>query len=691
MSIPRKLSARVAATGIAAGPPGRYNFLAEPVMEEAQRPEIRQAAATAHDAGTIAHFGHYEADLATGEVYWSPGVFEILGVDPGDGQPDWEGTGGFVHPEDRDEVFQKLAACQAEGDSYDFVHRVKLRNGTVRYVRSAARVHRSAESGHLKIVGTMQDITGHNRLRESLEESLERYAGLVEYSSDLIFLLDLEGRFLSCNSRAAQFGLNSGRQLAGRHIRDVYPPEVAARYLESVQKVQSQTTAVTFEHSLEEPLGLRYHRDTLYPLWRHGAMWAIGGICRDITDQKQAELALRGSEEKFRLLFEQTPLGYQSLDTDGRILDVNTEWLRILGYAREEVIGRPFTDFQSPTSRAGFGERFLQFKAAGVLSGAEVELLRKGGTTLTVLYNGRLSQGPQGLRTHCIFLDVTRHKRDGEALRKNAEILREMEGQGRIGFWEADLAGGRMYWSEEIFRLLDLDPAQGSLDFAESLERFGDRGAELEGCLLRVRDSQAREEQAYLVRLASGRQAWLHLDVNPAWNEHGEVNRLFGTMQDVTPRKILEEELARQNFELTQKNIALRELIDQVQHEKAHVEERIAESVQRLLLPLLARIKDRTSTEERALYQLVESTIRELVPMAGTELNGAMRRLSSRETEICLMIRNGLSSKEIGKLLGISIRSVETHRNNIRKKLGIGGSRSSLADFLRSQRPAETT
>jgi DNA-binding CsgD family transcriptional regulator len=317
--------------------------------------------------------------------------------------------------------------------------------------------------------------------------------------------------------------------------------------------------------------------------------------------------------------------------------------------------------------------------------------MRKDGTLLNALFNCRISRGFQRFRTHCIFLDVTKHLGDAKALQKNAEILREMEGQGRIGFWEADLAGGRMYWSEEIFRLLDLDPAPGFLDLAESLERFGDRGAELQGCLLRVRDSQAREEQTYLVRLASGRQAWLHLDVNPAWNERGEVNRIFGTVQDITERKKLEEELTRQNFELTQKNIALRELIDQVQHEKKIVEERIAENVQRLLMPLLARIKERTLAEDRALYQLLESTIRELVPMADTELNGAMRKLSPRETEVSLMIRNGLSSKEIGKLLGLSIRSVETHRNNIRKKLGIGGSRGSLLTFLRSQRSSDTT
>jgi PAS domain S-box-containing protein len=650
-------------------------------MNSSQQPGSKET--PPHHRGSIAHFGYYEADLATGEAYWSPGIFKILGVDPAE-KPGWDFTVSFVHPEDRDEVLQRLAVCQTEGDSYDFVHRVRLRNGTVRHVRNAAQVFRSAETGYLKIAGTLQDITDPNSLRESLKDSLEKYAGLVEHSSDLIFLLDLEGRFLSCNSRAAQFGLAQGLALAGRHLRDVFPPKVAAPYTQSMRRVMGKGQAVSFENTLPDPQGTHYQRITLYPLFRDGTPWAIGCVCRDITEQKKAELALQASEERFRLMFEQAPLGCQSLDAEGRILEVNPEWLRILGYQREEVIGRPLADFQSAASRARFTELFRHFRASGKLTKAELEMVCKDGTLLTVLYRGRSSKGSQGWRIHCIFLDDTQHKRDVQALQKNAEILHEMEGQGRIGFWEADLAGGRVYWSEEIFRLLGLAPAAQPMGLEEGLALFGDGMPALRACFQRVQELGKREQQEYPFRLTSGRQIWLHLDVNASRRKGGEVRRLFGTMQDVTERKRLEGELAKQNLELTQKNITLQELIGQVQREKAVVEGRLAESVERFLLPLLARIEARTPPGDQGLYELLESTIRELVPVSGTPLHGAAHYLSPRESEISLMVRNGLSSKEIGRLLGLSVRSVETHRNNIRKKLGIAGTRNSLAVFLRN-------
>jgi len=59
----------------------------------------------------------------------------------------------------------------------------------------------------------------------------------------------------------------------------------------------------------------------------------------------QAEEALRVSEEQYRALYDNAPLSYQSLDADGRILNVNPAWLGTLGYARDEVIGRSFADF----------------------------------------------------------------------------------------------------------------------------------------------------------------------------------------------------------------------------------------------------------------------------------------------------------------------------------------------------------
>ncbi|MFH1879198.1 MAG: PAS domain S-box protein, partial [Bacillota bacterium] len=136
---------------------------------------------------------------------------------------------------------------------------------------------------------------------------------------------------------------------------------------------------------------------------------------------------LRQSEERFRALFQQAPLGYQSLDVDGNILNVNQQWLDTLGYAREEVIGKWFGDFLSPAYKDVFRERFPLFKARGQIH-SELELMHKNGRLLSIAFEGKISYGLTGefKQTHCILQDVTSQKIAQESLRINEEKYRRL-------------------------------------------------------------------------------------------------------------------------------------------------------------------------------------------------------------------------------------------------------------------------
>ena len=90
----------------------------------------------------------------------------------------------------------------------------------------------------------------------------------------------------------------------------------------------------------------------------------------DMIVQKQTMEALQASEERFQLLFNKAPLGYQSLDFDGNFIEVNQQWLDTLGYEREEVIGKWFGDFLTLASRMGSANasRFLRNRAKSTAS-----------------------------------------------------------------------------------------------------------------------------------------------------------------------------------------------------------------------------------------------------------------------------------------------------------------------------------
>jgi len=77
---------------------------------------------------------------------------------------------------------------------------------------------------------------------------------------------------------------------------------------------------------------------------------------------KRTQDQLKQSEERFKMLFDKAPLGYQSLDFNGNFIDVNQQWCALLGYTQDEVIGKWFGDFLSPENRKVFLQRFPLFK-----------------------------------------------------------------------------------------------------------------------------------------------------------------------------------------------------------------------------------------------------------------------------------------------------------------------------------------
>jgi diguanylate cyclase len=136
---------------------------------------------------------------------------------------------------------------------------------------------------------------------------------------------------------------------------------------------------------------------------------------------------LEQSEERFKALFQKAPLGYQSLDFGGNFIEVNQQWLDMLGYTRDEVIGKWFGDFVTPEHREAFRERFPLFKEQGYIH-SEFRMLHKNGTPIFIAFDGKIGYGADGnfLQTHCILQNVTLQKKMEDDLRASEEQYRRL-------------------------------------------------------------------------------------------------------------------------------------------------------------------------------------------------------------------------------------------------------------------------
>lgn len=168
----------------------------------------------------------------------------------------------------------------------------------------------------------------------------------------------------------------------------------------------------------------------------------------DVTERKTAEATLKESEKRFRILYENAPLSYQSLDINANIIDVNPTWLSVLGYTREEVIGRNFSEFMTHESAMLIKTRLPAFIANGEIHGYEFEMVRKNGTKLYVSYEGKIGLDKFGAfkQTHCIFSDITESKKAKDALKQSEEDYKTLFNQAHdpiFVFYRKE----KLYWT----------------------------------------------------------------------------------------------------------------------------------------------------------------------------------------------------------------------------------------------------
>jgi FixJ family two-component response regulator len=147
-------------------------------------------------------------------------------------------------------------------------------------------------------------------------------------------------------------------------------------------------------------------------------------------------------------------------------------------------------------------------------------------------------------------------------------------------------------------------------------------------------------------------------------------------------RKQAEELLYVQKKDLENKNIALGEVLGQIELEKKQIKDNVIANAENLLLPIIQKL--RLKGESRKYVQILKKNLQELTSSFGTKLTNKKAKLTSREIEICDMVKNGLTSKEIASLLNINLRTTEKHRANIRNKLGIIKKDISLTSFLKT-------
>jgi PAS domain S-box-containing protein len=370
---------------------------------------------------------------------------------------------------------------------------------------------------------------------------------------DGVITADETGKIKQMNNVAEKLtGWNEGKA-SGKHISSVYKVinEITRQEFKSpVERViQSGLMTGIANHTLlinkggkEIPIS-----DSAAPI-KNDADEVIGIVLvfSDQTVERNNLRTLEESEKRFRLLYESSPISYQSLDSDGRLIDVNPAWLDVLGYTRDEVIGKYFGDFMTPKSAQSANESFIHFKKIGEVLNAEYEMVRKDGEKIFVSYNGKIGKDEFGnfKQTHCVFSDITEQKIAEEKLKNERILLRTVIDNLPDAIYVKD-----KFCKKKLANLADLHNLglqnesdiidKDDFDFypKEIAESFF---ADDQSLLLTGRAIINREE---FYPDKEGKKHWLSTSKVPLKDEDENIIGIVGIGRDITEQKTAEKEI----------------------------------------------------------------------------------------------------------------------------------------------------
>ncbi|HEY5955611.1 MAG TPA: PAS domain S-box protein, partial [Polyangiaceae bacterium] len=386
--------------------------------------------------------------------------------------------------------------------------------------------------------------------RKRAEEETRLLAAIVESSDDAIVSKTLDGTIVSWNAGAERLYGYTAAEMMGKPISVLVPPDRPDEMPGILERIARGELIKHFEtvrvrkDGMHLPVSL-----TVSPL-RDAAGKVVGSsaIGRDITERKRAEEALRRANAYNRSLIEASLDPLVTIGPDGRITDVNNATEAATGLPRTNLIGTDFSDyFTSPEqARAGYQQAFRE----GSVHDFPLEIQHRDGRTIPVLYNAALYRDEEG-RVSGIFAaarDVTEQRRAEAELRQSEARLKEAERIALLGNWQLDLATKVLSWSDEVYRIFELEPGQFGSTYEALLEAIHPEDRDMvDRAYAESLKNRTPYDIVHRLQMADGRIKYVNERCETRFGAAGEPLMSLGTAQDITTRRLAELGMQKSN------------------------------------------------------------------------------------------------------------------------------------------------
>ncbi len=555
------------------------------------------------------------------------------------------------------------------------------------YVTRLGPVKRGGEVVGVTIVP--MDITERKRMEEELRENEQKYRALVESSIDGICIVVGQEVVFVNSAGIEMFGCQTADEMVGHVFTEFVSPEHREVMIQRGRaREQGEDVASYYGFKALRKDGTQFDAEISASAISYNGSIARQGVIRDITERKRLEDELRESEERYRAIFEGAAEGIVVVDVKTRKFRyINPAMCRMFGYSRKEFVDMGVSDIHPEEAMEHVISEFeAQMREEKTLA-SNIPCLHRDGTIMYADIN----------TTHMVidgkecnvgfFADITERKEAEEALRDSEEKWRSLtensvdyimtlECDGTLLFVNRTPSG---VTKEEVIgtSIFDHFPEKFKLVLRESINRVVETG----------------EPDKHYIEYTSPDGITRHFEGRAAPIIHsGRVVAITINATDITEHKLVEQALREretsleiQADELQEINTALRVLLRQRDKDKAELEEKVFLNVRELVMPHVEKLKKSTiDARQKGYLRVLESNLNEIISPFAHRLSSKYSTLTPTEIQMAFLIRDGKSTKEIADLLSLSGRTVESHRQSIRVKMGIRNRRANLRSHLLS-------
>jgi PAS domain S-box-containing protein len=491
--------------------------------------------------------GYWTWDVPRDRLWTNPCVREMMGLPRESRLPDIASWLDIVVPHDRTALESALLRGIETKSPWIAEFRVLLNDGSVRWLSTQAGVRCDSSRAVVEVNGITTDITAGKSAERALVQSERQYLDLVNSLDGIVWEADGQTFAFSFVSSPAERILGypvenwiTDDEFWRKHLH----PDDAEWCIDFCIDATRNGRDHEFEYRMIAADGSVVWLHDLVTVQRdESGGTRLRGIMLDITTAKNAEAALKQSEDRFRLMFERSAAGMAVTGPEGRILDLNAAFSTLLGASQQDLKGQRLPDLVDPPHRDAFIQQFQQILNDQQISmDIEVKLARKDGesawarVTAAFLFSA-------GIPVYCmaVAFDVSARKRAEEILRESDVRFRIIANDTPAYLWMSTGEDSNSYINKPLARFLGTTQDRLGSDWTTYIHPHDTARAQTKYLDCLSRRSAYRDE--FRVRRWDGEYRYMINEALPRFSPANEFLGYAGALLDITDRKRVEEQL----------------------------------------------------------------------------------------------------------------------------------------------------